>query len=135
MQMAATVAANLGEILAAFNSAKEKPLPSLTLALCCCVWHRTSGRNLSAGLGAFAAALAALLSRRDFFLPGWLNQDLMWRGPRDDVCHFLWKCWLGMILLCLTMVLYAALAIVAFVVTARARLQARRFLELFCASE
>ena len=99
-----TVAANFGEILAAFNSASEKPLPNLTLALCCCVWHLTKGRSLSAGLGALAAAFAARFNRRDFFLPGWLNQDLMWSGPRLDVCHFLWKCWLGMILLCLTMV-------------------------------
>ena len=86
---------------------------------------------MSAGRGAFSAAFAARLSRRDFFLPGWLNQDLMWSGPRLDVCHFLWKCWLGMILLCLTMVLYAALAIVAFVVAAAACVAARRFLELF----
>ena len=104
----------LGEILAAFNSASEKPLPNLTLALCCCVWHLTKGRSLSAGRGAFAAAFAARFNRRDFFLPGWLNQDLMWSGPRLDVCHFLWKCWLGMILLCLTMVALRCSAIWLF---------------------
>ena len=99
-----TVAANWGRSWRLLIQRARSPFPGLTLALCCCVWHLTKGRSLSAGRGAFAAAFAARFSRRDFFLPGWLNQDLMWSRPRLDVCHFLWKCWLGMILLCLTMV-------------------------------
>ena len=70
-----TVAANFGEILAALSSASEKPRPNLTLALCCCVWHLTKGLSLSAG-----PRLAGARLSRDFFLPGWLNQDLMWAG-------------------------------------------------------
>ena len=106
---------------------EREALPNLTLALCCCVWHLTKGRSLSAGRGAFAAAFAARFNLRDFFLPGWLNQDLMWSGPRLDVCHFLWKCWLGMILLCLTMVALRCSSDLSFVVAAAAYAAARCF--------
>ena len=37
-----------------------------------------------------------------FFLPGWSRLTLTLSGPREEDAHFLWKCWLGMILLCFT---------------------------------
>jgi protein-S-isoprenylcysteine O-methyltransferase Ste14 len=47
------------------------------------------------GLGKMAAALAARATLLLFFLAGWLNHVLTW------FCHALWKCWLGIRLLCL----------------------------------
>ena len=79
----ATVAANLGRSWR-LDQRAQKPRPSLTLALCCCVWHL----DLTVGACPWLPARSRRLSRRvsaasPLFLPGWLNQDLIWSGPRS----------------------------------------------------
>jgi len=67
------------------------------------VGHWTKGLKApDTGAGAAAAAFSFLALRRTFFCAGWSNQVLTLRGPRDELAHFLWKCWLGISLLCLT---------------------------------
>ena len=63
------------------------------------VGQRTAGRRSWVGRGAIAAAFLALRSRLSFFLPGWSNQVF------TRSCHFLWKCPLGITLLCFTILL------------------------------
>lgn len=53
-----------------FNSAMVKPRPARTRRLYLMVGHRTTGRSLSTGRGATAAALAMRASRRRCFRPG-----------------------------------------------------------------
>lgn len=53
-----------------FSSASVKPRPSLTRRLCLMVGHRTTGRSLSTGRGATAAALERRASLRRDFEPG-----------------------------------------------------------------
>mmetsp|Transcript_23450 Transcript_23450/g.80612 ORF Transcript_23450/g.80612 Transcript_23450/m.80612 type:complete len:217 (+) Transcript_23450:237-887(+) len=91
-------------IFAALSSARLKPRPRRTLAQCFCVGQWTTGRRRATGRGATAAALAARFCRRICFFAGWSNQVMTLSGPRDELAHFLWKCWLGTSLLCLTMV-------------------------------
>ena len=53
-----------------FSSARVKPRPARTRRLYLMVGHRTTGRSLSTGRGATAAALAMRASRRRCFRPG-----------------------------------------------------------------
>lgn len=53
-----------------FSSARVKPRPARTRRLYLTVGHRTTGRSLSTGRGATAAALAMRASRRRCFRPG-----------------------------------------------------------------
>merc|ERR1719197_979535 len=85
-----------------FSQREASPQPNLGVVLLRLAPDQ--GSELVRGPRRVRGRLRGAFYRRDFFLTGWLNQDLMWSGPRLDVCHFLWKCWLGMILLCLTMV-------------------------------
>ena len=78
------------------ENARVEHVQGLTLR----VGHCTRGRSApDTGAGATAAAFSALALRRAFFCIGWAKPVLTRRA------HFLWKCWLGMMLLCLTMVL------------------------------
>lgn len=54
-----------------FSSARVKPRPARTRRLYLMVGHRTTGRSLSTGRGATAAALAIRASRRRCFRPGY----------------------------------------------------------------
>lgn len=75
-----------------------KPLPSLTFELYFCVGQCTRGRRApEMGRGAILAALVFRVSLRIFFCAGWSSHVLTRR------CHFLWKCWFGITLLCFTM--------------------------------
>ncbi len=79
------------------------------------VGHWTKGlRAPETGAGAAAAAFCLRASRRAFFCAGWLNHVFTRRA------HFLWKCWLGMTLLCLTILFYCLLLRVLLVNKARA---------------
>ena len=49
------------------------------------VGQRTMGRSLSTGRGASLAALAARASRRDFFLPGYIEAGEQVRADRLDL--------------------------------------------------
>lgn len=57
-----------------FSSAREKPRPARTRRLYLIVGQRTTGRSLSVGRGATAAALAMRASRRLFFLPAYCRE-------------------------------------------------------------
>jgi hypothetical protein len=82
---------------AVLSSSSVKPRPSLILLLYFCVGQWTRGLSAPpAGRGAAAAAFSLRLSRLNFFWTGCPNQHF------TRLCHFLWKCWLGMMLLCLT---------------------------------
>jgi hypothetical protein len=54
-----------------FSSARVKPRPARTRRLYLTVGHRTTGRSLSTGRGATAAALARRASRRRCLRPGY----------------------------------------------------------------
>lgn len=54
-----------------FSSARVKPRPARTRRLYLMVGHRTTGRSLSMGRGATAAALAWRAFLRETFLPGY----------------------------------------------------------------
>lgn len=81
-----TVLAYLGANLAAFNSAKEKPLPALTFLLYLMVGHLTIGLKESIGFGATLADLAALACLLETFLPAWSK----WTLTRSCQCFLKW---------------------------------------------
>lgn len=58
-----------------FSSARVKPRPARTRRLYLMLEHRTTGRSLSIGRGARAAALALRATRLEAFLPGYIPKN------------------------------------------------------------
>lgn len=101
------VGASFTGIPAPLSSSREKPRPNRTLELYLIVGQWTAGRSMPpVGRGAAAERFASRFRRRVFFFAAWSNQVTTWSGPRAapvvPPAHFLWKCWFGTTLLCLT---------------------------------